>query len=239
MSSAWIEFWDRPNRIYVNERHLAAHFRIVADAITSILPARPGLRVLDFGCGEALEAARVAERAERLFLYDAAPSVRARLAARLAGEARISVIDENGLARLADGSLDLIFVSSVIQYLDRDGFAVLLATARRLLAAGGTLVVADVIAPDTRIADDIRSLLALGWREGFFLEAMLGLVATLFSDYRRLRGRLGLSTYDAPTLLSLFTAAGFEAQAHPRNLGENPARHTYLARKAAYSGPSK
>ena len=233
MSSAWIEFWDRPNRIYVNDRHLAAHFRILADAILSVLPARPGLRVLDFGCGEALEAARVAEQTDRLFLYDAAPSVRTRLAARFAVEARISVVGEDGLARLADGTLDLIFVSSVIQYLDPDGLAVLLATARRLLAPGGLLVVADVIAPDTRVADDVRSLLALGWREGFLADAMLGLVATLFSDYRRLRGRLGLATYDERTLLSLFTAAGFEAHAHPRNLGENPARHTYLARKAA------
>lgn len=233
MSNAWIEFWDRPNRIYVNDRHLAAHFRIVADAILSILPSRPGLRVLDFGCGEALEAGRVAAGTDRLFLYDAAPSTRARLAARFAGVARISVVDESVLAQLDDGSLDVIFVSSVIQYLDRDGLAVLLATARRLLAPGGTLVVADVIAPDTRVADDIRSLLVLGWREGFLLDAMLGLVATLFSDYRRLRGRLGLSTYDGPTLLSLFAAAGFEAHAYPRNLGENPARHTYLARKAA------
>ncbi len=233
MSSAWIEFWDRPNRIYVNDRHLAAHFRIVADAILSILPARPDLRILDFGCGEALEAARVADRTERLFLYDAAPSARARLAARFAGDARISIVDENGLARLADGSLDLVFVSSVIQYLDRDGLAVLLATARRLLAPGGMLVVADVIAPDTRVADDIRSLLALGWREGFLVDAMLGLVATLFSDYRRLRGRLGLSTYDERALLALFAAAGFDACAHRCNLGENPARHTYLARKAA------
>jgi hypothetical protein len=48
-----------------------------------------------------------------------------------------------------------------------------------------------------------------------------------------LRGRLGLSTYDSATLLSLLAVAGFDAQKHPRNLGENPARHTYLARKAA------
>lgn len=233
MSSAWIEFWDRPNRIYVNERHLAAHFRILADAIQSILPTRPGLRVLDFGCGEALEAARVAGRTDRLFLYDAAPSVRARLAARFAGETRISIVDEDGLARLADGSLDVIFVSSVLQYLDRDGLAVLLAAARRLLAPGGMLAIADVIAPDTGVAADIRSLLALGLREGFLVDALIGLVATLFSDYRRLRGRLGLSTYDAGTMIALLAAAGFDAHAHSQNLGENPARQTYLARKAA------
>ncbi|MBI3506756.1 MAG: class I SAM-dependent methyltransferase [Proteobacteria bacterium] len=233
MPNAWIEFWDRPNRIYVNDRHLAAHFRILADEILSILPHRPGLRILDFGCGEALEAARVAARVDRLFLYDAAPTVRSRLAGRFAAERRIAVIDEHGLAGIADGTLDLIFVSSVVQYLDRDGLMILLATARRLLATGGTLVVADVIGPETRVADDIRSLLAMGARNGFLAEALLGLFATLFSDYRRLRGRIGLSVHSEAAFLATLAAAGLEGHVHPRNLGENPARRTYFARKAA------
>ena len=58
MSRSWIEFWDRPNSVYVGERHLAAHFRVVADELTGILGNRRDLRVLDHGCGEALDAAR-------------------------------------------------------------------------------------------------------------------------------------------------------------------------------------
>ncbi len=230
MSNAWLEFWDRPNRIYVNRRHLAVHFRIVADELAGILPDRPGANVLDFGCGEALDAARVASHVGRLHLYDAAPSVRARLRTRFAGEPRIDVLDETGLAALADGSLDLVFASSVVQYLDRPGLDVFLATARRLLAPGGRLVVADVIPPNIRVIDDVKALLALAWRYGFALEALLGLLATLFSDYRRLRARIGLATYDDATFLGILAVAGFAGEVGARNLGENPARRSYVAR---------
>ncbi len=233
MSNAWIEFWDRPNRIYANARHLAAHCRIVAEALLSVLPDRPGLAVLDFGCGEALDAARVAERAGRLLLYDAAPSVRARLAARHAGHPRIEIVDSLGLAALPAGSLDVVFASSVVQYLDADGLATLLGAAHRLLAPDGILVVADVVAPETGLAADVRALLALGLRNGFFWAAVLGLAATLLSDYRRLRARIGLSLYDDATFLDRLAEAGFAAERLARNLGENPARRSYLARKAA------
>jgi SAM-dependent methyltransferase len=232
LSNAWLEFWDRPNRIYVNGRHLAAHFAIVADELAGLLPDGPGARILDFGCGEALDAGRVAARVGCLYLYDAAPSTRARLTARFAADPKVAILDEAGLAALGNGSIDLVFASSVVQYLDRAGLDVLLGTARRLLAPGGRLVVADVIPPDIRLVDDVRSLLALAWRHGFAAEAMLALLATLFSDYRRLRARIGLSTYDDPTFLDLLSASGFSGEASHRNFGENPARRSYVARPA-------
>ncbi len=232
MSNAWLEFWDRPNRIYVDARHLAAHFRIVADELAGLISDRPGLRVLDFGCGEALDAGRVAARVGCLYLYDTAATTRARLSARFAADPKIVVLDAAGLASLADGSIDLVFASSVVQYLDREGLDVLLATARRLLASDGRLVVADVIPPDTRLVDDVRSLLELAWRHGFMAQALLALLATLFSDYRRLRARIGLSTYDDATFLGVLAAAGFAGEVSARNFGENPARRSYVARPA-------
>ena len=39
------------------------------------------------------------------------------------------------------------------------------------------------------------------WREGFFAAAVLGLVSTFFSDYRRLRQKLGLKVYAEADML--------------------------------------
>ncbi len=233
MSRSWIEFWDRPNSVYVGERHLAAHFRVVADELTGILGNRRDLRVLDYGCGEALDAARVAGRAARLALCDSSPNLRERLTARFGAVANITVVAPESLADLPDASFDLVFASSVVQYLDAATLDALLAAFRRLLAPNGTLVFADVIPTDNRLVDDLRALLVFAWRNGFAMRALASLVATLFSDYRRLRARHGLAAYDDATFLALLARAGFAGEIAPRNFGENPYRRSFVARKAA------
>jgi len=232
MRDSWLRFWDRPNAIYVNERHRRVHYARIADDIISVLPDRPAPRVLDWGCGQALEAARVAARCERLFLYDAAPSVREGLAERHAAVGNIAVVDEAGLAALGDGTVDVITVSSVIQYIDKAELPGILRGFRRLLAKDGLLVIADVIPPEVGMVDDVRSLLSTAARHGFLPAALAGLVATLFSDYRRFRRDIGLSTYDDEELRGVMRSAGLEPRRHPRNLGFHPGRRTYVASPA-------
>jgi SAM-dependent methyltransferase len=240
-ASPWLGFWERANRIYVSDRHRAVHYRRVADDLLSVLPpcgpkpsgggpSRAAPAVLDYGCGEALEAARVAARIGRLYLYDAARPTRARLVARFAGIANVTVLDEAGLAALAPASLDLILVNSVIQYLSREELGALLARARAWLRADGLLVLADVIAPDATALADARALLGTAWRHGFLGAALLGLAATFFSNYRRLRAAAGLATFAEPEMAALLRAAGFAAERRERNFGFNPERMTFLAR---------
>ena len=88
-SSGWIEFWDSKHSIYVNARHEAAHFRRIAEDIRAYAP--PGGVMLDYGCGEALSADRVAEPVARLILCEPAPNVRVMLGARFAGNDKIAV----------------------------------------------------------------------------------------------------------------------------------------------------
>jgi SAM-dependent methyltransferase len=77
-AKAWLDFWNGETFIYANERHKRLHYELVARDIATLVRG-PAARVLDYGCGEALSAQRVAEGCERLFLYDAAPNLRRRL----------------------------------------------------------------------------------------------------------------------------------------------------------------
>lgn len=230
-TGSWLAFWNRPHELYVNERHRAVHYARIADDILSLLP-QPGAVVLDFGCGEALEAGRVAARCSRLYLVEASASIRAGLLARHARHPVIRVLDSAELASLPDRSVDLIVVNSVLQYLSRSELEGWLRVWAAKLALHGRLVLADVLPPESSAIADALALLRLAARHGFLLAALGGLVRLLAGDYRRLRQKLGLSRYAPDELLALLARAGLAGERRPTNLGFDPRRMTFIARLA-------
>ena len=225
----WRDYWNQDTPIYVSERHKLLHYRLVASDIAALVPS-PEAHVLDHGCGEALSAERIAARCGRLYLCDAAPLVRERLAARFGGNSKIEVLAPEEIERLPDGSLDLVVANSLLQYLSRDELRTLLRLWRAKLKDDGRLVLADVIPPDLSPLTDAKALLGFAWQGGFAAGAFLGLVRTALSDYRRIRNALGLSTYAEDEMIQLLRAEGFSAERRAQNIGHNQARMTFEAR---------
>jgi SAM-dependent methyltransferase len=237
----WADFWNADNPIYVSERHKLLHYRLVARDIVALMDALAlgkDAVVLDYGCGEALSADLVAHRSSCLTLCDAAPTIRERLTERFAGNPKIDVMAPEEVDALPDGAFDLIVVNSLVQYLSRSEFAEQLAVWREKLKSGGHLVLADIIPPQVSPLADARALLSFAAKGGFLGAALVGLARTFFSDYRRLRGELGLAQYDEAEMMGLMAAAGLSAARRPRNLGHNQARMTFVARASgAAQGP--
>ena len=225
----WRSFWDSAHSIYVNARHKDVHYREIADQIAAFVPG-PQARVLDFGCGEALHADRVAAVAREVLLCDSAPSVRAAMATRFAGNPRIVVLVPEEVSRLPDQNLDLIVANSVVQYLTPAELDGLLATWKRLLAPNGALIVADVIPPDVGALSDVLALLRYAAQNGFLAAALMGLARTAVSPYRKLRAQLGISQYTETEFMQKLNSAGFNAERLARNMEHNPARMTFRAR---------
>lgn len=227
----WISFFDHDNPIYVNERHRRVHAALVGRGIDLYLDP-PGLTVLDYGCGEALYAEAVAKQAGRLMLCEAAPHVLQALKERLAGLDHVSAISPEEAAALPDASVDLIVMVSVAQYLTPEETASLFRLFRRLLKPDGRLIVGDVVRPDTSAIVDAVALLRLAIGSGFFFAALLGLMRTATSDYRKLRQNMGLTRHSEAQMIGELAAAGFSATRARRNIGHNPARMTFVARPA-------
>jgi SAM-dependent methyltransferase len=225
----WISFWDSDHSIYVNARHFDVHYRTIADMIVRHVPS-PDAAVVDFGCGEALHADRVAAACRRLILVDAAPKVRAGLAARFSGDPTIEVRAPAELADFPDRSIDLAVMHSVAQYLTSAEFSALLLLFRRLLRPGGLLLIGDVIPPQVSAFADAVALLNYGAANGFLFAAIGGLLRTAVSDYTKLRSRIGITLYTEAEMLERLEAAGFTATRAKANVGPNPARMTFLAR---------
>lgn len=227
----WVSFWDQPHSIYVNARHLDVHYREIADAIIRFVPG-PNASVMDYACGEAKYADRVADRVAKLLLCEAGESLRAKLRERFGGNPKIQVLPPEA-AQLPHGSLDLIVVNSLLQYLSAAELDRLLAVWRDLLAPDGVLIIGDVIPPDVGAVSDVVALLRYAAKHRFLLAALAGLARTVASPYRKLRSEIGIACYAEGEFLAKLKAAGFAAERLPFNLEHNPQRMSFRAMKAA------
>jgi SAM-dependent methyltransferase len=224
----WVAFWDSQHSIYVNARHRDVHYRTIAQDIAAHVTS--GASVLDYGCGEALHADLVAAPARRVILCEAAPMVRAALAERYAGHAKIEVRSPDEIAALPVGSVDVVVLHSVAQYLTSEELDQTLARFHRLLADNGLLILGDVIPPGVSALTDATALIRFASANGFLGAALVGLARTVLSDYWRLRSQLGLTRYGEAAIVQKLGSAGFSARRASANIGHNPARMTFLAR---------
>ena len=225
----WISFWNSDHPIYVNAQHRDVHYRGIADDVATYVPG-PDAKVMDYGCGEALHADRVAAKSARLVLCEAASNVREHLSARFAAVPNIEVKSPEEALALPAGSFDLIVMHSVAQYLKPEEADALFAQFRRLLQPDGVFVIGDVIPPQVSPIADALSLLRFAAANGFLVAAFMGLVRTTFSDYPKLRAQLGLTLYEEGAMRRKLEAAGFAVERAAKNIGHSQARMTFVAR---------
>jgi ubiquinone/menaquinone biosynthesis C-methylase UbiE len=227
----WIDYYDSTHTIYASKRHRDLHFQLVARDIVGYISS-PDAVVLDYACGEALSAARVAEACGKLYLAEPAPGVRGRLIARFAPNTKIRVRSLDDLRKMGEKSVDLVVMNSVAQYMRPNELDAALAVVRRLLKPGGRLVLGDILCPNVGMGRDVIALLRFAAHHGFLKDALIGLISTALSDYRHLRSRVGLQRYSETEMIAKLKAAGFAASRAHQNIGHNPWRMTFVARHA-------
>jgi ubiquinone/menaquinone biosynthesis C-methylase UbiE len=225
----WIDYYDSTHTIYASKLHRDLHFQVIARDMIGYISS-PDAVVLDYSCGEALSAAKVAEACGKLYLAEPAPGVRGRLIARFAPNTKIRVRSLDDLRKMAEKSIDLAIMNSVAQYMTAAELDAAFAVIRRLLKPGGRLVVGDVLRPEVGMPKDVIALLRFAATHGFLRDALIGLVSTALSDYRQLRARVGLQRYSETEMVKKLAAAGFTASRAHFNIGHNPWRMTFVAR---------
>ena len=227
----WIDYYDSTHTIYASKLHRDLHFQIIARDIIGYIPS-PDAVVLDYACGEALSAAKVADACAKLYLAEPAPGVRGRLIARFAPNTKIRVRSLDELRNMEEKSIDLVVMNSVAQYMTADELDSAFAVVRRLLKPSGRLVLGDILRPEVGMARDVLALLKFAGSHGFLTDALYGLASTALSDYRQLRTRVGLQRYGEDEMIAKLAASGFSASRALTNIGHNPWRMTFVARHA-------
>jgi ubiquinone/menaquinone biosynthesis C-methylase UbiE len=227
----WIDYYDSTHTIYASKLHRDLHFQLIARDIVGYISS-PDAVVLDYACGEALSAAKVADACGKLYLAEPAPGVRGRLIARFAPDTRIRVRSLEDLRKMDEKSVDLAIMNSVAQYMTPAELDAAFTTIKRLLKPGGRLVVGDILRPEVGMPKDVLALLRFAATHGFLKDAIVGLVSTALSDYRQLRTRVGLQRYSEAEITAKLAASGFSASRAHVNIGHNPWRMTFVARHA-------
>jgi len=227
----WIDYYDSTHTIYASKLHRDLHFQLIARDIIGYI-GTPDAVVLDYACGEALSAARVADACGLLYLAEPAPGVRGRLIARFAPNTKIRVRSLEDVRKMAEQSIDLVVMNSVTQYMTPEELDGAFATVRRILKPGGRLVIGDVLRPEVGMGKDVIALLRFAATYGFLRDALIGLISTALSDYRQLRSRVGLQRYSEADMLGQLAANGFSGSRVAVNIGHNPWRMTFVARQA-------
>lgn len=227
---SWREFWNGEQKIYVNARHRLLHYEAIANEVAAFIPSAQAV-VLDYGCGDALAAELLAEKAGRLYLYDGAAKIETVLRRRYGANDKIGLLSGEALAALPDGSLDLFICHSIFQYLSPEECRAVATLAAKKLKLGGKILVSDIIPPHLDTVADELALLDFAYRGGFFLAALRGLFLSSFSRYRRMRRRVGLTTFTIPDMLRLLSIEGFEARRLEQNIGHNRARMSFIGKR--------
>lgn len=225
----WIDYYDSTHTIYASKLHRDLHFAVIARDIIGYISS-PDAVVLDYACGEALSAAKVADACGKLYLAEPAPGVRGRLIARFAPNTKIRVRSLDDVRKMAENSIDLAIMNSVAQYMTPDELDTAFVTIKRLLKPTGRLVLGDILQPEVGMARDVLALLKFARKHGFLKDALIGLMSTALSDYRQLRTRIGLQRYSEREIVEKLAAAGFTASRAHQNIGHNPWRMTFVAR---------
>ena len=212
----WIDYYDSTHTIYASKLHRDLHFQVIARDIIGYISS-PDAVVLDYACGEALSAAKVAEACAKLYLAEPAPGVRGRLIARFAPNTKIRVRSLDDLRKMEEKSIDLVVMNSVAQYMTPEELDSAFAVVRRLLkpdrAAGAW---ATSCGPRSAWPRTCVALLKFAGRHGFLKDAFYGLASTALSDYRQLRSRVGLQRYGEDEMIAKLAASGFSASRTPR-----------------------
>jgi ubiquinone/menaquinone biosynthesis C-methylase UbiE len=227
----WIDYYDSTHTIYASKRHRDLHFEVIARDIIGYVSS-PDSVVLDYSCGEALSASKVADACGMLILAEPAPGVRGRLIARFAPNTKIRVRSLEDVRKMHEKSIDLVVMNSVAQYMTPAELDAALATIKRLLKPAGRLVLGDILRPEVGMLTDVTALLRFAAANGFLKDALIGLLSTLLSDYRQLRSKVGLQRYSEEEITAKLAAAGLTASRAHQNIGHNPWRMTLVARHA-------
>lgn len=202
-SDYW-KYWQHPA---IGDRRWEAEADDLITRLCRLLRPMPEWKVLDYGCGQGLVAARLAPLVARLDLWDA--SAVAREQSRQTCQHLDNVCVLTHLSPQTE--YDFILVSSVTQYLTEPELNEAVIAWKQLLRPGGRILVTDIIPPRRRVPSEIIDLLRFAVRYRV-MTAMLVDGLRRFPAYLRNSRQQPLTHYSPEWFVKQSAELGLRAQ---------------------------
>lgn len=227
-ANKWGEFWKNPYQIKASRKNIDAHYRFLGQHFVSYFKNLEGKKVFSFGCGEAGEIPWILNTGAKVYLYDQSPVFEKIVREKFGSNPQVHIVTEQEWFRPLDERFDLIYVSSVIQYLSLQEFQELLTKLLMLLAPNGQIAIIDVISKKVTPFQDTLDFLKISFSLGFWWSGMKTIINLLRSDYMKTRETTGFTKYDYEDMAELVAPFGLKIVDQPRNLCLSALRQTFI-----------
>ncbi len=155
---SWVGYWSDPR---FESDYIKSSIEHYVARVRGLVPLSAERTVLDYGAGQGYLAEYLASGLRRLHLVEPSSSAIERARARyqrLDNVAFHELAGGEALRRaIAPGSVDLILVNSVFQYVPEADLPELFAAFADVLAPGGVVLVSDVVTPGYSLLRDVVS----------------------------------------------------------------------------------
>ena len=223
----WQDYWEEIGDDKKFFRIEAAEY---VNRLSKYIDVQSGTRLLDFGCGFGHVAERLAKKAGSVLIWDKAKSIRMRARTRLAYLDNIELVNMEGDSNVLPSGLDYILVHSVIQYMNQSELNTWLLKWQNCLADGGSLVISDIITPESSSMHELFKYLLFSLKNGFFMDALIN-GAKEFARYFGARNTMSLLRFNQDSFKSCAEAAGFSIKILDKNLSYRDKRFTAVLKK--------
>jgi 2-polyprenyl-3-methyl-5-hydroxy-6-metoxy-1,4-benzoquinol methylase len=200
----WISYWSENPRLFGIVMEQSTGYFAQSLARKSIL--KPGLRILDFGCGPGYLTKHLTETCNSYVGVDISENYIQTCKALFKNKPNYQFAclypqeDTSGLAtaNLVAHSFDLIIINSVIQYFSSKKMVLeLLENCKKLLTPNGTILLADVVTHDKGLYKDALAVLKHSISNGYFFAFMLFMYQARVSRYNETRKKQPLLSLSA------------------------------------------
>jgi cyclopropane fatty-acyl-phospholipid synthase-like methyltransferase len=220
----WAAYWETLGGTESFFREQAKEYVVNLECAVAL---NTNAHVLDFGCGFGFVAEMLAAKVAMVSVWDASANMRRRARRNLAHE-NIRFLDLSEPQAIArELKFDSIVVNSVVQYVPLEQFASWLLMWRTMLAAGGRIVVSDLIPPDYNSMSDLVDLLKFSIRRNVFCSALLQGMRDL-GHYWMMRRSCPLTRIGVKDLSEAGKAANLSLSCLPANLTQFSKRLTAI-----------